>query len=152
MNKKNQLKTSGGVLGHRKECLKMRDERTESRQELPNQKVKSLKIRNSRWGQMISQESSGPESKQCFCSPPSHPVCPAWSSFVELIKTASTFHCSLDSPALFGFPCASLTAQLVKKPPAKQKTPVRLLGRENLLEKGWATHSSIPGLPWWLSW
>lgn len=37
MNKKNQLKTSGGVLGHRKECLKMSDERTGSRQELPNQ-------------------------------------------------------------------------------------------------------------------
>lgn len=31
---------------------------------------------------------------------------------------------------------ASLIAQLVKNPPAMQETPVRLLGREDLLEKG----------------
>ena len=31
---------------------------------------------------------------------------------------------------------ASLTAQLVKNPPAMQDTPVRFLGREDLLEKG----------------
>ena len=30
--------------------------------------------------------------------------------------------------------------------------PVRFLGQEGVLEKGWATHSSILGLPWWLSW
>ena len=42
-------------------------------------------------------------------------------------------------------------AQLVKNPPAVQETPVRFLGREDLLEKGKATHSSILGLPWWLS-
>ena len=29
---------------------------------------------------------------------------------------------------------------------------MRSLGREDLLEKGQATHSSILGLPWWLSW
>ena len=46
---------------------------------------------------------------------------------------------------------ASLVAQLVKNPPAVQETPVRFLGREDLLEKGKATHSSILGLPWWLS-
>ena len=34
-------------------------------------------------------------------------------------------------------------AQLVKNPPAVQETPVRFLGREDLLEKGMATHSSI---------
>ena len=33
-----------------------------------------------------------------------------------------------------------------------QETPVRLLGWEDPLEKGQATHSSILGLPWWLSW
>ena len=38
---------------------------------------------------------------------------------------------------------ASLIAQLVKNPPAMQKTPVRFLGREDPLEKGKATHSSI---------
>ena len=47
---------------------------------------------------------------------------------------------------------ASLIAQLVKKPPAMQETPVQFLGREDLLEKGEATHSRILGLPWWLSW
>ena len=49
-------------------------------------------------------------------------------------------------------PQASLEAQLVKNPPAVQETLVRPLGREDPLEKGSATHSSILGLPWWLSW
>ena len=31
-----------------------------------------------------------------------------------------------------------------------QETPVRLLGWEDPLEKGQATHSSIHGLLWWL--
>ena len=47
---------------------------------------------------------------------------------------------------------SSLVAQLVKNLPAIQETPVRFLGREDLLEKGQATHSSILGLPLWLSW
>ena len=47
---------------------------------------------------------------------------------------------------------ASLIAQLVKNLPAMQKTPVQFLGQEDLLEKGKATHSSILGLPWGLSW
>ena len=47
---------------------------------------------------------------------------------------------------------ASLVAQLVKNPPAVLETPVQFLIREDPLEKGQATHSSIPGLPWWLSW
>ena len=41
---------------------------------------------------------------------------------------------------------ASLEARLVKNPPAMQETPVRFLGREDPLEKGQATHSSILGL------
>ena len=41
----------------------------------------------------------------------------------------------------------SLTAQLVKNPPAMQETPVQSLGWEDLLEKGEATHSSILELP-----
>ena len=40
-----------------------------------------------------------------------------------------------------------LVAQLVKNLPAFQETLVRLLGWGDLLEKGWATHSSILGLP-----
>ena len=46
---------------------------------------------------------------------------------------------------------ASLVAPLVKNRPAMQETPVWFLGREDLLEMGWATHSSILGLPLWLS-
>ena len=38
---------------------------------------------------------------------------------------------------------ASLTAQLVKTPPAMQETLVVFLGQENPLEKGKASHSSI---------
>ena len=47
-------------------------------------------------------------------------------------------------------PWASLVAQLVKNPPAMQGTPVRFLGREDPLEKGIATHSSI--LAWRVPW
>ena len=45
-----------------------------------------------------------------------------------------------------------LIAQLVKNPLAMRETWVRFLSWEELLEKGKATHSSILGLPWWLSW
>ena len=45
---------------------------------------------------------------------------------------------------------ASLVAQLIKNPPAMQETPVLVLGQEDPLEKGQATHSSIHGLSWWL--
>ena len=47
---------------------------------------------------------------------------------------------------------ASLIALLVKNPPAMRETLIRLLGQEDLLEKGQATHSSVFGLPLWLSW
>ena len=46
----------------------------------------------------------------------------------------------------------SLIAQLVKNPAAMQETLVQFLGQEDVLEKGQATHSSILGLPLWLSW
>ena len=36
-----------------------------------------------------------------------------------------------------------LVAQMVKNPPAIQETQVQFLGRENPLEEGKATHSSI---------
>ena len=45
---------------------------------------------------------------------------------------------------------ASLVAQLVKNQPAMQEMWVRSLGREDPLEEGMATHSSI--LPWRISW
>ena len=45
---------------------------------------------------------------------------------------------------------ASFIAQLIKNPPAMQETPVQFLGREDPLEKGKATHSSILArrIPW----
>ena len=49
-------------------------------------------------------------------------------------------------------PGDSLAAQLVRNLPAMQETLVQFLGHEDPLEKGWATHSSILGLPLWLSW
>ena len=45
-----------------------------------------------------------------------------------------------------------MISQLVKNPPAMQETPVRFLGWEDPLEKGYATHSSILGLPLWPTW
>ena len=45
---------------------------------------------------------------------------------------------------------ASLVAQLVKNPPAMQETPVRVLVREDPMEKGKASHSNI--LAWRIPW
>ena len=45
---------------------------------------------------------------------------------------------------------ASLVAQMVKSLPAVQKTQVQSLDREDPLEKGMATHSSI--LAWRIPW
>ena len=45
---------------------------------------------------------------------------------------------------------ASLMAQMVKNLPEMQETQVQSLGREDSLEKGMATHSSI--LTWRISW
>ena len=47
---------------------------------------------------------------------------------------------------------ASLVAQMAKNLSAMWETWIRSLGWEDPLEKGKATHSSIHGLPWWLSW
>ena len=44
----------------------------------------------------------------------------------------------------------SLVAQTVKRPPAMQETRVQSLGREDLLQKEMATHSSI--LAWKMPW
>ena len=43
-----------------------------------------------------------------------------------------------------------MVTQLVKNLPVIQNTVVSFLSWEDPLEKGWATHSSILGLPWWL--
>ena len=62
------------------------------------------------------------------------------------------FHIQLEFYSNLPFLQASLLAQLVKNLPAMQEAPVRYLGQENPLEKRKATHSSILGLPLWLSW
>ena len=41
-------------------------------------------------------------------------------------------------------------AQMVKNPPAMQETQIRYLGREDPLEKGKATHSSVRA--WRVTW
>ena len=51
------------------------------------------------------------------------------------------FHQGLD-------PSSSLVAQLVNNLPVLKEIPVQFLGREEPLEKGWATNSSILGLLW----
>ena len=55
-----------------------------------------------------------------------------------------------ETPVRIHCPFSSLTAQLVKNPPAMPETQVRSLGWEDLLEKGKATHSSI--LAWRIPW
>ena len=70
-------------------------------------------------------------------------IVPPWGG------AGGSFHC-LITFLLFNW--ASLVAQLVKDLPAMLETWVQSLGWEDLLEKGMATHSSILGLPWWLSW
>ena len=42
-----------------------------------------------------------------------------------------------------GLKWASLVAQMVKNPPAKQETQIRSLGQEDSLEKEMAPHSSL---------
>ena len=51
---------------------------------------------------------------------------------------------------LCALPAASLVAQIVENLPALGETQVRSLGREDPLEKGMATHSSI--LAWRIPW
>ena len=48
------------------------------------------------------------------------------------------------------YPWASVMAQLVKNPPAKWAIWLQSLGREDPLEKGKATHSSV--LAWRIPW
>ena len=53
-------------------------------------------------------------------------------------------------PGKQGTNCVFLVAQMVKNLPAMQETRVQSLGREDPLEKGTATHSSI--LAWEIPW
>ena len=73
-------------------------------------------------------------------------------SRVQLCATPET--AAHQAPLSLGFPAqyswASLVAQLVKNLPAVWETWIRSLGREDPLEKGKATHSSLVAwrIPW----
>jgi len=56
----------------------------------------------------------------------------------------------LTNPKETSVDTSPFVAQTVKRLPIMWETRVQSLGREDLLEKGMATHSSILGLPWWL--
>ena len=79
----------------------------------------------------------------------------AWRAAVHRV-TKSRIRLSNWTQLIVALQChkamASLIGQLVKNPPAMQETLVQFLGWEDPLEKGQATHSSISGLPLWLSW
>ena len=89
------------------------------------------------------------ESPNCF---------PQWLHqfpFPPTVNKGSVFYeifMNSNSKQLLQRTQTSLMAQLVKNPPVMQKTLVRFLGQQDPLEKGQATHSSILGLPLWLSW
>ena len=73
-----------------------------------------------------------------FCSPKCLSLCWSHSDLFTIDFEIGKYESS-------NFFKASLIAQLVKNPLAVQETRVGFLGREDLLEKGWATHSSVPG-------
>ena len=78
-------------------------------------------------------------------------------SVCKLKRNQATKCCAEDNPIIFHFKYSlwlylcPRAAQLVKNLPAMKEALVWFLGQEVPLEKGQATHSSILGLPWWLS-
>ena len=70
-----------------------------------------------------------------------------WFEFVFNRTNANVIKCKTLFFKLIG---ASLVTQMVKNLPAMQDTQVQSLGREDPLEKGMATNSSI--LAWRISW
>ena len=71
--------------------------------------------------------------------------------FLLAILWNSAFRWVYLSLSLLPFSSLLFLAQLVKNPPAMQKTLVQFLGQEDPLEKDQATHSNILGFPLWLS-
>ena len=67
---------------------------------------------------------------------------------VLLLKDVFLF--SFDKRFFKNWDGESLVAQMVKNMPAMKESGVRFLGQENPLEKGIATHSSIPA--WRILW
>ena len=66
------------------------------------------------------------------------------------MKYGSTFGSNCLSPLFVVISQTSLVAQTVKRLPTMRKTRAQSLGREDPLEKGMATHSSI--LAWKIPW
>ena len=66
--------------------------------------------------------------------------------FLLLLALFPSFLDKLHISVCLGFP----DGQMVRNPPAMQKTWVRSLGQEDTLEKGMATHSSI--FAWRIPW
>ena len=82
----------------------------------------------------------------------------AVNSFRKISYIADSFFtfCISSQPSLIPFSnrltimgLNFLIGQLVKNPPAMQETPIQFLSWADPLEKGWATHASILGLPLW---
>ena len=70
----------------------------------------------------------------------------AWHAAVHGVMKSQTWLSDWTTTCIYMylfFFKSSLITQLVKNLPAMQETPVRFLGREDALEKGKATHSSI---------
>ena len=76
----------------------------------------------------------------------------SWDKHIKFDKTFKTQHRYYELIFLEWVNQVFLIVQLVKNLPAMQETPVQLLSREDSLEKGMNTHSSILGLPLWLTW
>ena len=76
-------------------------------------------------------------------------LCIRWPKYWSFSFSISPFN---EYPGLISSRGASLVAQLVKNPPAMQKTLLWFLSWEDPLEKRKATHSCILGLFLWLSW
>ena len=81
----------------------------------------------------------------------SHPYMTTGKAIVLTIRTIASKMMSLLFNMLSRF-VIDLIGQLVKNLPAMRETLVQFLGQEDPLEKGQATHSSVLGLPLWLSW
>ena len=80
---------------------------------------------------------------------PDHFTCLMQNLYAGQEATVRTGHGTMDSFKIGKWAC-SLIAQLVKNLPAMWETWVRSLGREDPLEKGKITHSSI--LTWRIPW
>ena len=84
-----------------------------------------------------------PQKSAPVSEPASEPRVEPLALWVTAVYLSSTY---MGPP----FYRASLVAQRVKNPPTMWETQLQSLGREDLLEKRMATHSSI--LAWRISW